>query len=124
MTAIAKDQAKYMENYYEKLQSWSRLPEGDTSQIHTCLDELEIVVPSDDWLMNLSNIFINFNIIHKFIHFECDTTIIETKISFTSLYLSIILVQTYKLSFWILSTQSIAYLKFYTTIVAGFKWSF
>jgi hypothetical protein len=49
MTAIAKDQAKYMEGYYESLQTWSRLPEGDTSQIHTCLDELEIVVPSDDY---------------------------------------------------------------------------
>lgn len=48
MTSIAKNQARYTEIYYQSLQSWSRLPQGDTSQIHTCLDELEIVVPSED----------------------------------------------------------------------------
>lgn len=48
MTTIAKNQARYTEIYYQSLQSWSRLPQGDTSQIHTCLDELEIVVPSED----------------------------------------------------------------------------
>lgn len=48
MTEVAKNQKLYMQKYEENLQAWSRLPEGDTSQLHTCLDELEIVVPSDD----------------------------------------------------------------------------
>lgn len=44
LTEVAKEKAKYMDQYQENLANWTRLPEEDVT-LNGYLEELELIIP-------------------------------------------------------------------------------